>query len=105
MEEQKQNPIEVFQQEAPEVAEAYDGLIEALKNKQGLDPKTKQLLYIGMKVVLGDNLAVQFHIPMAKHLGASREEIKDTILMTLTVTGLKSVVDFLPDALSVYDQA
>lgn len=72
------NPLEVFQNEAPDVASAFNGLIESLKNTTGLDAKTKQLVYIGIKSALGDTTAVYYHVPMAKKLGASRDEIKDT---------------------------
>jgi alkylhydroperoxidase/carboxymuconolactone decarboxylase family protein YurZ len=102
--EQKPNPIDAFYNEAPEVAEAFDGLIEALKNTKGLDAKTKQLVYIGIKAALGDTTAVYFHVPMAKKAGATREEIKDTILITLTVCGLRGVMTSLPVALDVYDK-
>ena len=37
------NPLEIFQKEAPEIAAAFNGLIEALKNMSGLDAKTKHL--------------------------------------------------------------
>ncbi len=97
------NPIEIFQKEAPEVSRAFDGLIQALIQTKGLDPKTKQLIYIGMKTALGDPIAVRYHVPMAKKLGATREEIKDTILLSLTVTGLSGVVSILPEALEIYD--
>jgi alkylhydroperoxidase/carboxymuconolactone decarboxylase family protein YurZ len=103
MTEQKTNPMQVFQQEAPEVSKAFDGLIEALKSTTGLDAKTKQLIYIGIKAALDDKTAVYFHVPMAKKLGATREEIKDTILITLTVCGLKGVANSLPLALEIYD--
>lgn len=96
--------MDVFQREAPEVSEAFDGLIDALRGTKGLDSKTKQLIYIGMKSAMGDTTAVYFHVPMAKKSGATREEIKDTILMTLTVCGLKGVVSSLPLALEVYDK-
>lgn len=99
------NPLDIFQSESPEVAKAYDGLIQALRNNPGLDPKTKQLVYIGTKAALGDSQAVYFHVIMAKKLGASREEIKDTILITLSVCGLKGVVSCLPTALEAYDTA
>jgi hypothetical protein len=33
------NPLDIFQKEAPEVAKAFDGLIEALKSTTGLTPK------------------------------------------------------------------
>jgi alkylhydroperoxidase/carboxymuconolactone decarboxylase family protein YurZ len=98
------NPLEVFQKEAPEVAKAFDGLIESLKNTTGLDPKTKQLVYIGIKSALGDTTAIYYHVPMAKKLGATRDEIRDTILITLTVCGLKGVASCLPMALDVYDK-
>ncbi|HQL70170.1 MAG: carboxymuconolactone decarboxylase family protein [Bacteroidales bacterium] len=98
------NPLEVFQQEAPEVAGAFNGLIEALKNTTGLDAKTKQLVYIGIKASLGDTTAIYYHVPMAKKLGATRDEIRDTILITLSVCGLKGVASCLPTALEVYDK-
>ena len=97
------NPLETFQKEAPEVAKAFDDLIEALKSAPGLDPKTKQLIYIGIKSSLGDETAIYYHVAMAKKLGATREEIKSAILITLSVCGLKGVVTCLQTALEVYD--
>ena len=99
------NPLEIFQKEAPEVAKAFDGLIEALKGTTGLAPKTKQLIYIGIKASLGDTSAVYYHVPMAKKMGATRNEIKDTILITLTVCGLRGVASCLPLALETYDNS
>lgn len=101
----KRNPIEIFQKEAPEVAKAFDELIHTLRMSKGLDEKTKQLIYIAMKSALGDSIAIKFHVPMAKKLGATRAEVLDAILMTLTVVGLKGVVTTLPEALKIYDEA
>ena len=97
--------MELFQKEAPEVAKAFNGLIESLKSTSGLDAKTKQLIYIGIKASTGDTTAVHFHVQMAKQLGATREEIKDTILITLTVCGIKGVASCLSTALEIYDQS
>lgn len=99
------NPLAVFEKEAPEVAKAFDGLIEALKQTDGLDAKTKQLVYIGIKSALGDPKAIVYHVGMAKSLGATRGEILDTILITLTVCGLNGVASCLPAALAAFDQA
>ncbi len=99
------NPMDIFQKEAPEVAAAFDGLIEALKATSGLDAKTKQLVYIGIKASMADPTAIFYHVAMAKQLGATREEIKDTILITLSVCGLKGVTSCLQTALEVYDNA
>ncbi len=97
------NPLEVFKQEAPEIQEAYAGVINALIASNGLDAKTKQLVYIAMKVVTDDKNAVKFHVPMAKAAGATRDEIKEVILLSLTVNGLKGISNYLPDALAIYD--
>lgn len=102
--EQKVNPLSIFQEEAPEIAAAFNGLVEVLKTSNGLDEKTKNLIYIGIKATLGDTTAVYFHVQMAKKLGATRDEIKDTILITLTVCGLKGGVTCLPAAMQAYDE-
>ena len=98
------NPLDIFQKEAPEVAKAFDGLIDALKDTTGLDAKTKQLVYIGIKATMGDTTAIYYHVQMAKKLGATREEIRDTILISLTVCGLKGVASCLPTAMEIYDK-
>ena len=100
----KQDSLSFFKNEAPEVARAFDGLIQSLVQSKGLDEKTKHLLYIALKAASGDDTAIPFHVPMAKKLGATRDEIKDAILLTLTVSGLKGVVTCLPKALAAYDE-
>jgi len=99
-----QNPMELFQQEAPEVAAAFNGLIMSLVGTKGLDAKTKQLIYIAMKASMGDSMAVRAHIPMAKAAGATRDEVVDAILMTLTVSGIRGVVSCLPEAVKQFGE-
>ena len=98
-----ENPLQKFKDESPEVQRAYDGLIKSLIEDKGLDNKTKQLIYIAMKMIADDERAVKMHVLMAKNIGATREEIKTTILLGLTVIGLKAVSKFLPLALESYD--
>jgi AhpD family alkylhydroperoxidase len=98
------NPMELFQKEAPEVAAAFNSLIKALVASKGLDQKTKQLIYIAMKAGMGDDMAVKAHVPMAKAAGATREEVVDAILMTLTVSGIRGVVHCLPEAVRQYEK-
>jgi alkylhydroperoxidase/carboxymuconolactone decarboxylase family protein YurZ len=42
---------------------------------------------------------------MAKAAGATRDEIKEVILLSLTVNGLKGISTYLPDALETYDNS
>jgi alkylhydroperoxidase/carboxymuconolactone decarboxylase family protein YurZ len=97
------NPMEIFQKEAPGVAKAFEGLIQSLVDSKGLDEKTKQLIYIAMKAAQGDETAVRFHVPMAIKLGATKREVVDAILMTLTVSGIKGVVTCLPGAVKQFE--
>lgn len=98
------SPMELFQKEAPEVASAFNGLIQSLIASKGLDQKTKQLIYIAMKTAMGDSIAVKAHLPMAKSLGATRDEVIDAVLLTLTVSGISGVVKCLPEVIRIYDE-
>ena len=99
------NPMDVFSKEAPEVAAAFSGLIQSLVRSPGLDEKTKHLVYLVIKAAAGDAGAVRYHVPMALQLGATRDEIKDVILLTLTTSGVRGVVTCLPLAMDLCDQA
>ncbi|MFB3766502.1 MAG: carboxymuconolactone decarboxylase family protein [Methanotrichaceae archaeon] len=98
------NPLEIFQAEAPDVAKAFDDLIKAIVASKGLDEKTKQLIYIAIKASNGDVSAVNAHIPMAKKLGATKEEVVDAILMTLTVSGIRGIVSCLPEVTKYFEE-
>jgi alkylhydroperoxidase/carboxymuconolactone decarboxylase family protein YurZ len=99
----KKNSYQIFMEEAPEVAAAFNGLIGAMALPNGLDQKTTQLIYIGIKASQENSSAVVAHVPMAKAAGATREEIKNTILLTLTVCGVSGVLSCLEPALTAYD--
>jgi alkylhydroperoxidase/carboxymuconolactone decarboxylase family protein YurZ len=73
-------------------------------NTKGLDAKTKQLIYIAMKAADTGIESIRFHVSIAKKLGATREEIIDTILLTLTVSVLKGVTSCLPVVLKAYNE-
>ncbi len=55
-----------------------------------------------MKVSTGDVAVVKVHIPIAKQMGTTKEEVVDAILMTLTVSGIKGVVPCLPEAVKQF---
>jgi alkylhydroperoxidase/carboxymuconolactone decarboxylase family protein YurZ len=96
---------QIFQEESPEIASAFNKLIETIAKPSALDGKTKNLLYIAMKIVTDDVGAALVHVSFAKKLGATREEIRETVLLTLTVVGLKGVNTTLASALEAYDKA
>lgn len=103
MSDEKKSGYQLFLEESPEVAQAFGGLINALSTEGSLDDKTRQLIYIGIRASQMQPQAVVAHVPMAKMAGASRDEIKDTILMTLAVCGITGVTNCLVPALDTYD--
>jgi alkylhydroperoxidase/carboxymuconolactone decarboxylase family protein YurZ len=46
---EEKNSYQIFMEEAPEAAAAFNGLIQPLAAPNGLDGKTVQLIYIGIK--------------------------------------------------------
>jgi alkylhydroperoxidase/carboxymuconolactone decarboxylase family protein YurZ len=54
---------------------------------------------------MGEPISIKFHAPMAKKLGATRDEVKDAVLLTLSTSGLSGVASCLPVALKAYDEA
>ena len=98
-----QNTLQLFVEEAPEIQKAYNDFIQSLIADKGLDNKTKQLIYIGMKMISDDERAIKMHVAFAKNAGATRDEVKSTVLLGLSVIGLKAVSKYLPIVLENYD--
>lgn len=98
------NPLQTFVDEAPEIQKAYASFIQSLIADKGLDNKTKQLIYIGMKMIADDERAVKMHVPMAKNAGATKEEVKTTVLLGLSVIGMKAASKYLPLVLDSFDE-
>jgi alkylhydroperoxidase/carboxymuconolactone decarboxylase family protein YurZ len=96
---------QIFQTESPEVASAFNKLIETIAKPSAIDAKTKNLMYIAMKIVTDDQGAALAHVPIAKKLGATREEIRETVLLTITVVGLKGINTALANVLEAYDKS
>ena len=89
------NPLQTFIDKAPEVQKAYVGFIQSLIADKGLDNKTKQLIYIGMKKNADDEIAVKMYIPVVKNVRATRDEIETNVLLGLSVIGMKAVSKYL----------
>jgi alkylhydroperoxidase/carboxymuconolactone decarboxylase family protein YurZ len=97
-------PLQTFVDEAPKVQKAYADFIQSLIEDEGLDNKTKQLIYIGMKMIADDERAVSMHVLMTKNAGATLDEVKTTVLLGLSVIGMKAVSKYLPLVLESFDE-
>ena len=76
-------------QDGGEVGKAYFDFYNISAGKSALDPKTYQLVYLAYLAADGVIEGVRRHTMEAKEAGATREEIKSTILAGLPVSGAK----------------
>ena len=97
--------FEVWAKESPETSKAFFEFAEAIGKHGGLDPKTHQLVYIGMQVCKGNVSSVCAHVGFAKSLGATREEIIGVIATSMMEVGINGVAECLVPALKAYDEA
>ena len=91
-----------FQQDAPEHAKAWAGMVQELAKANALDQKTTALVYLGILASLGLSSGVPFHVVLAKKAGASRKEVISSMLLGLPAAGNK-VTQVLPVALEAFD--
>jgi len=96
----------IMQNETPSVFKGFFDMATAIEKESGLDAKTFQLVYIAIKASQGaDGLpSVIAHTMMAKKAGATREEIRGAILVSLMTDGLTGVSTCLEAALDAYDK-
>jgi AhpD family alkylhydroperoxidase len=92
------NPMQLFKDEFPELAERFNQLVDAQRQVEGLDQKTKQLINIAIHTANRNPRGVMFHAMMAKTAGASRKEVLGSVVMNLHLSGLASVLESLPAA-------
>jgi AhpD family alkylhydroperoxidase len=97
------SPYEIFEAELPELAQRFDDIVQAQIALPGLDPKTKQLLNIGIQTANRNPRGVLWHAMMAREQGATREEVVGAVAMNLHLSGLAAVLDCLPPALEGFE--
>lgn len=95
--------FQMFMEESGEVGQAYSQLVQTMAESSALDKKTHALAYISALAAAQMTGGLAFHVIMAKQTGASRDEVKDAVLVGLPAVGL-TVLDALEIALNAYDE-
>jgi alkylhydroperoxidase/carboxymuconolactone decarboxylase family protein YurZ len=94
--------FQTFMSDAPQHAQAWSAMTQALVNASALDKKTAALAYLSVLAVQRIESGVPFHVKAAKQAGASRAEVISAILVGLPLAG-NVVTQVLPAALAAYD--
>lgn len=82
-----------FEKDFPEVWQAYKNLRDASDRLNGLEPKTRELVKIGIETTRGRKGGLIAHIHRAKKAGATKAEIYQTILLAISLVGIPPVLD------------
>jgi AhpD family alkylhydroperoxidase len=99
------NFFQILSEETPAVSKGFFDLAGAIQKDAGLDEKTFQLVYIGIQATNGAVASVSAHAGMAKAAGATREEVRGAVIVSMMTTGINGVAACLAAALEAYDNA
>jgi alkylhydroperoxidase/carboxymuconolactone decarboxylase family protein YurZ len=86
---------EIFNEETPEVAEAYIQLSSAINKDGVLDDKTRSLILVGIFSTIRDPIAFTHFTRLAFNAGASKKEIQAAALLAFN-TGVSSAELSIP---------
>lgn len=87
----------------PDVAKAFTALAGAATAEGALDPKTKELIATAISIAVRCDGCITYHVKAAHKLGATREEINETIGMAIYMGGGPSLI-YGAQAREAYDQ-
>ena len=97
--------FDTVKEETPDISNAFFSLVGALEKDCGLDAKTFQLVYIGIRAAGGVVGAMKGHATLAKKAGATREEVRGAVLISMMTSGVAGISTCLEAALEAYDNA
>lgn len=98
------NSLKKFRTEVPEVMQAFSMLAQAATKDGALDKKTKELTALALGVAGHCDGCIGFHSQTLAKLGATREEVLETLSMAVYMGGGPSLM-FAADALQAFEEA
>ena len=81
-----------FQEEYPEVANAYETLGNAVHGAGPLDEKTRALIKLGISAGARLEGAFHSHVRKALKVGVTKKEMEHAVLLSLPTIGLPSMM-------------
>ena len=87
----------------PDVAKAFGGLAKAAIAPGVLDSKTKELIALAIGIAVRCDGCLAYHARAAHRLGATREEIMETIGVAVYMGGGPSMI-YGAEALAAFDE-
>jgi len=85
-------PFRRFVEKYPQLAEAYEELATSCHEAGPLSDPVRRLVKLGIAVGLQSEGAVKSHARRALEAGASVEEVRHAVLLSLTTTGFPGMI-------------
>lgn len=87
----------------PEVMDGFSAIAKAALKQGSLDPKTKELIALGISVAIRCDDCIGFHVKAAIDKGATREEVMETLGMAIYMGAGPSVM-YAAHVVAAFDQ-
>jgi alkylhydroperoxidase/carboxymuconolactone decarboxylase family protein YurZ len=75
---------------------AFKGFVDAIYADPHLDPKTRELVFVGVLTAQNFEAGIRAHVPRALAAGASRDEIVATMMISVVNGGAGGALRFVP---------
>lgn len=95
--------IKILRKNIPETMQGFSALASSAGKDGALSKKTKELIALAIGVSTRCDGCIGFHMEALVKLGATREEIEETLGMAVYMGGGPSLM-YAADALSAYEQ-
>ena len=92
-----------LRQDIPDTMKAFSALAQAATREGALDRKTKELIALAIGIATRCDGCSGFHTETLVKLGATRQEVEETLGMAVYMGGGPSLM-YAADAISAYEQ-
>jgi alkylhydroperoxidase/carboxymuconolactone decarboxylase family protein YurZ len=87
----------------PRVGTAFDSMCKSIEDTGTLEPKVRELIRLACVVTDRSPFGIRLHALKAYELGATAEEVTETVMNCLPVAGIEAVSSGLAAALSAVE--
>ncbi|HQT64741.1 MAG: carboxymuconolactone decarboxylase [Acidocella sp. 20-57-95] len=95
--------IKTLRQGAPDIMKSFGEMAKAAHGGEALEAKTKELIALALGVAARCAPCIAYHAEAAAKLGASREQVLETMAMAIYMGAGPSVM-YAAEALEAFDQ-
>jgi AhpD family alkylhydroperoxidase len=92
-----------LRQDIPDTMKAFSALAQAAGREGALDKKTKELIALAIAIATRCDGCIGFHMEALVRLGATRQEVEETLGMTIYMGGGPSLM-YAADAISAFEE-